>query len=120
MMPDISESSASFGETRRLTPLIDAMRLPSSTPARSAGPPAVTDDTRIPSVSRMLLEAEVVTPMTARGSSSFEKAKPRASGACRMRTRGLGWADAVETTLAMIANGRRRDALINPRERGVG
>jgi hypothetical protein len=55
--------------------LIAAMRLPSSSPAFSAGPPAVMELISTPSVSRALPPVEVVMPITARFSSS-SKEKP--------------------------------------------
>ena len=58
-----------MAESRRLTPLIETRRFPSSMPALSAGPPAVTLETRSPSVSRIPPEL-VVMPIAARSRSS--------------------------------------------------
>ncbi len=69
IMPSMSASPASAAERRRLTPFTDWMRLPSSSPAFSAGPPGVIAVMRRPSVSR-LPPHPVLTPIIGRSSSS--------------------------------------------------
>ena len=57
--------------TRTSTPFTEAMRSPSTIPARSAGPSSTTDVMNRPSVSRMLLDAPTETPMAARSRSGM-------------------------------------------------
>ena len=59
-------SPASSCGTRRSVPSIDAIRSPSASPALSAGPPSVTLEMKMPSVSRLLPVGLSATPSTAR------------------------------------------------------
>ena len=67
MTPAMSSSPTSAAASLRLTPLIDAIRFPSSMPALSAGLPVRTEVTSTPSVSRLDAALDVVMPMTAWG-----------------------------------------------------
>ena len=69
MASDMSQSPTSAAASLSVTPLMEAIRLPSSIPALSAGPPGDTELISTPSVSRALPD-EVVMPMTARSPSS--------------------------------------------------
>ena len=66
---DTQPSSMSSFDTLSETPLIDAMRSPSTMPAFSAGPSSVTEFTNTPAVSRLEPVRPNPMPITARSSA---------------------------------------------------